>query len=54
MDVICNPPFDLAHEYINLLIDAWKLNKKTRALVILPHRPANPYYETLEKDPRFE
>lgn len=52
-DVLCNPPYDLCLEFYQMLIDAYKTNDCTRALLIVPVRPTKDYYILLEKNPKF-
>ena len=38
LDIMCNPTFDCAERFINLLIEAYNINNSTRAILIVPER----------------
>lgn len=48
-DVICNPPYYCVQDYVDTLEQAWDRDHSTRALLVAPGRPSNPWFQHLNE-----
>lgn len=48
-DLMCNPPYYDVAQFTALLEKAWFMNRKTRAILVVPSRPSQVWHQTLVK-----
>ena len=53
LDLMCNPAFDCSERCINLLVEAYRLQDTTRAVLIVPERRSKQWFQDLVKNKLF-
>ena len=53
LDLMCNPAFDCAERFINLLIEVYRKNDGTRAVLIVPERRSQQWFQDLVENELF-